>query len=284
VARAAEEAGFAGLAVMDHLIQIPQVGRAWEPLPEAYTTLGFLAGTTDRLELGTLVTPVTFRSAPLVAKIVATLDVLSGGRAFCGLGAGWYDREHAAYDLAFPSARERLDQLERAIGTLRAMWGPGTKPHGGLPETTAYPRPQHEISIIVGGGGERRTLDIAARLADGCNVPSTLPVLDRKLAVFRAHCERAGRDPDQVKVTVLDRPVIGRDHDEVAGLVERLRGRQHAAVYASAHHAGTVADQVGFYRLLADRGVSTVFVALPNLTGADEIERMRPVLDAFPSS
>jgi len=226
VARAAEEAGFAGLAVMDHLLQIPQVGRAWEPLPEAFTTLGFLAGVTERLELGALVTPVTFRSAPLVAKIIATLDVLSGGRAFCGIGAGWYEREHAAYDLAFPSAGERLDQLEQAIGTLRALWGPGTKPYGGLPETTAYPRPQHDVPIIVGGGGERRTLEIAARLADGCNLPSTLAVLDRKIEVLRGHCARAGRDLAEVRITVLDLPVIGRDRDEVARMVERLRGRQ----------------------------------------------------------
>jgi alkanesulfonate monooxygenase SsuD/methylene tetrahydromethanopterin reductase-like flavin-dependent oxidoreductase (luciferase family)/predicted kinase len=281
IARAAEEAGFSGLAVMDHLLQIPQVGRAWEPLPEAFTTLGFLAGVTDQLELGALVTPVTFRSAPLVAKIVATLDVLSGGRAFCGLGAGWYDREHAAYDLAFPPPRERLDRLEQTIGVLRAMWGAGTKPYAGLPETTAYPRPQHDVRILVGGNGERRTLEIAARLADGCNLPSALPVLERKVEVLRAHCLRAGRDPAELTITVLDLPVIGRDPDEVARLVERLRGRQTAAAYASAHHAGTIEDHIGRYRLLAERGVQTVFVALPDLSGPDEIERMQPVVEAF---
>lgn len=281
VARAAEESGLAGLAVMDHLLQIPQVGRAWDPLPEAFMTLGFLAGVTDRLKLGALVTPVTFRSAPLVAKIVATLDVLSGGRAFCGLGAGWYEREHAAFDLPFPPPRERLDQLEQAIGTIRAMWGPGTKPYAGLPETTAYPRPQHEVPIIVGGSGERRTLEIAARLADGCNLPSALPVLDRKIEVLRAHCARAGRDPAEVMITVLDVAVVGRDHDEVHGLVERLRGRRPAAAYASTHQAGTVGDMVGRYRLLADRGVSNVFVALPDLAGPAEVTRLQPVVAAF---
>lgn len=283
IARTAEETGFAGLAVMDHLLQIPQVGRVWEPLPEAYTTLGFLAGVTERLELGALVTPVTFRSAPLVAKIIATLDVLSGGRAFCGLGAGWFEREHAAYDVTFPPPGARLERLEQAIGTLRAMWGPGTKSYGRLPETTAYPRPQHDVSIIVGGGGERRTLEIAARLADGCNVPSALPVLDRKLEVLRAHCARLGRDPGELMITVLDLPVIGRDRDDVAGLVERLRGRRPAAAYATAHHAGIVDDHVGRYRLLAERGVSTVFVAFPDLAGPAEVERMRPIVDAFSS-
>ena len=145
-----------------------------------------------------------------------------------------------------------------------------------LPETTAYPRPQHDVPIIVGGSGERRTLEIAARLADGCNLPSALPVLEHKLEVLRAHCARAGRDPGEVMITVLDLPVIGRDRDEVAALVERLRGRRPAAAYASAHHAGTVDDHIGRYRLLAERGVTTVFVGLPDLSGPDEVERMQP--------
>lgn len=281
VAREAERLGFAGIAVMDHLLQIPQVGRAWDPMPEACTTLGYLAGVTERLELGTLVTPVTFRSAPLHAKAVATLDVLSGGRAFCGIGAGWYAREHAAYDLPFPPAKERLDRLERAIGVLRASWGAGTKPYADLPETTAYPRPLHDVQVIVGGGGERRTLEIAARLGDACNLPSALPVLDHKLAVLRTHCAAVGRDPAEVAVTVLDLPVLGRDRTEVATLVERHRGRQSATAYAAAHHAGTVDDHVGRYRLLADRGVSTVFLALPDLVGPAGLETFGEVVETF---
>ncbi len=282
VARAAEEVGFSSLAVMDHLIQIPQVGRAWDPLPEAYVTLGYLAGVTDRIGLGALVTPVTFRSIPLLAKMIGTLDTVSGGRAFCGIGAGWQEREHAAYDLPFPSAGARLDALEEGIGTLRAFWGPGTKAHGRLPETTAYPRPlQGQVPVIVGGGGERRTLDIAARLGDGCNVPSTVPALDRKIDVLRAHCARAGRDPRDVAITVLDVPIVGGTPDQVAALVERHRGRQQAQVYARAHSAGTVADHVRRYRELGDRGVSTVFVSFPDLTGAGEVERFSPVVEAF---
>src|SRR5262249_26168695 len=130
------------------------------------------------LRLGTLVTPVTFRAPGVLAKTVATLDVLSGGRAFCGIGAGWWDREHAAFGLPFPPAAERLDRLEDAIGTLRALWRAGTKTYQGervsLPETTCYPRPAGEVPVLVGGSGERRTLRIAARLADGCNLPSAL--------------------------------------------------------------------------------------------------------------
>ena len=285
VARAAAEAGLQGIALMDHLIQIPQVGRAWEPIPEPWVTLGMLAGLEPGLRLGTLVTPVTFRAPGILAKTVATLDALSGGRSFCGIGAGWWAREHAGFGLPFPPARARLDELESAIETLRALWQPGTREYRServwLPETTCYPRPVSPIPVIVGGGGEKRTLAIAARLGDGCNLPSDLGTLDRKLAVFREHCVAAGRDPAQAEVTVLDIPVIGRDREDAASIVERLRGRTTAAAFARSHHAGTADDHIGRYRLLADRGVKTVFVSLPDLTGPEDVLRLAPVAAAF---
>ncbi len=285
VAAAASEAGFAGLALMDHLIQIPQVGRAWEPIPEPWVTLGLLAGLDTGLRLGTLVSPVTYRPAGVLAKTAATLDVLSGGRAFCGLGAGWWDREHAGFGLPFPPAGQRLDQLERTIETMRALWQPGTKAYHGerveLPETTCYPRPTGDIPIIVGGSGERRTLRIAARLGDGCNLPSDPATLDRKLAVLREHCAQAGRDPASLQVTVLDIPVVGTDREHAASLVERLRGRTAAAAFAARHHAGPPRDHIDRYRLLAQRGVDAVFVALPDLAGPEEVLRLAPVTAAF---
>ena len=220
--------GFAGLALMDHLIQIPQVDRAWEPIPEPWVTLGLLAGLDTRLRLGTLVSPVTFRAPGIIAKTVATLDALSNGRAFCGLGAGWWLREHQAYGLDFPGDRARLDQLQVCIETLRALWAPGTKAFHGryvqLPETTCYPRPVGDVPIIVGGSGERRTLRIVAEQADGCNLPSD-QTCRSKIDILHRHCAEVGRDPDEVEVTVLDLPIIGTDREDVAIRVERLRGR-----------------------------------------------------------
>jgi alkanesulfonate monooxygenase SsuD/methylene tetrahydromethanopterin reductase-like flavin-dependent oxidoreductase (luciferase family) len=135
-----------------------------------------------------------------------------------------------------------------------------------------------QIPIIVGGSGEKRTLRIAARLGDGCNLPSDLATLDRKLPVLRQHCAEAGRD---IEITVLDIPVIGRDRGHAASIVEQLRGRVSATAFARQHHAGTADDHIGRYRLLAERGVTTVFVALPDLARPDDVLRLAPVTEAF---
>ena len=137
------------------------------------------------------------------------------------------------------------------------------------------------IPVIVGGGGEKRTLAIAARLGDGCNLPSDFSTLDRKLAILRQHCLQAGRDPAQVEVTVLDIPVIGRDREDAASIVENLRGRTTAAAFAQRHHAGTADEHIGRYRLLADRGVKTVFVSLPHLTDPEDVLCLSPLAAAF---
>ncbi len=284
LATAADQIGFDGIALMDHLIQVPQVGRAWDPIPEPWVTLGLLAGLDTRLRLGSLVSPVTFHSPGVLAKTVATLDVLSGGRAFCGLGAGWWEREHEAYGIAFPPVRERLDRLEVTIETMRALWAPGTKGYEGrrvgLPETTCYPRPVRSIPLIVGGSGERRTLKIAAELADGCNVGSHLATLGHKIEVMRRHCLAADRDPAEVEITVLDIPVVGQDRDDTAARVERLRGRTPAAAFADRHHAGGVESHIRRYGELADLGVRTVFLALPDLAGPDDLARCSPLVTA----
>lgn len=280
VARAADEAGFAGLALMDHLIQVPQVGRAWDPIPEPWVTLGAIAGLGTGLELGTLCTPVTFRPAGVTAKAAATLSALTGGRAFVGIGAGWFAREHAAYGVEFPPARERLDELARAVMTMKALWAAGTKAydaHGvSLPETTCYPRPAAGIPVVVGGSGERRTLRIAAAHADACNLRTTdEDELRRLVGVFHAHCDDLGRDRSEVAVTVLDLPVVGADRDDVWARVERLRGRTPAATYAARTHAATVAGHRDRWARLAGLGVETVFVATPDLAGPEDVLALR---------
>ena len=171
IATTADQVGFAGIAVMDHLIQIPQVGRAWEPIPEPWVTLGLLAGLDTSLRLGTLVSPVTLRPAGVIAKTAATLDALSGGRAFCGLGAGWWEHEHAAYGIGFPPARERLDRLEATIETVRALWATGTKPYAGprvnLPRRPATRGPSDRCRsswAAVANSARSRSLPAGRRL------------------------------------------------------------------------------------------------------------------------
>ncbi|WP_404386847.1 LLM class flavin-dependent oxidoreductase [Knoellia locipacati] len=278
IALAADEAGFAGIALMDHLIQIPQVGRAWEPIPEPWVTLGALAALPTDLRLGTLCTPATYRPAGIIAKSAATLDALSGGRAFCGLGAGWWEQEHAAFGVPFPDTAGRLDGLEVAAETLRALWAPGTKAYKGarvaLPETTCYPRPVGTLPLIIGGGGEQRTLRIAARWGDACNVQGDLDVVTHKTGILRRHCDEVGRPHHEVEVTVLDVAIVGSDRDDTWTRVERLRGRTQAAPYAARHHAAEVAAHRERHDRLFEAGVGTVFLALPDLAGAHDVERI----------
>ena len=191
---------------MDHVLQIPQVGREWEDMLESHTTLGYLAGVTERIRLGTLVTGITYRNIAHLAKIVATLDVLSGGRAMCGIGAAWFEREHRLYGWEFPPLRERFDRLEDALELLPLMWGPGAPRFEGrtttVEEATCYPRPlQERVPILVGGSGERRTLRLVARHADACNLFGDPDTVRRKVAVLHEHCAAEGRDPAVVEVT-----------------------------------------------------------------------------------
>jgi alkanesulfonate monooxygenase SsuD/methylene tetrahydromethanopterin reductase-like flavin-dependent oxidoreductase (luciferase family)/predicted kinase len=280
VALRAAEVGFTGLSLMGHLVQIPQVGRAWDPIPEPWVTLGHLAALDTDLRLGTLVSPVTFHHAGLLAKQAATLDVISGGRAFCGVGAGWFEREHAAYAIPFPTARQRLDRLETTIETMRALWATGTKPYAGqrvsLPETTLYPRPVGDLPVVVGGAGAR-TLQIAGALGDAANVSADEELLPGRITAVRRAAEEAGREPDAVAITVLDVAVIGSSREDTARRVERLRGRTAAATYATRHHAGEPAAHADRYARLREAGVEAMFLALPDLAGPDDLDRCAPL-------
>jgi F420-dependent oxidoreductase-like protein len=290
VAVAAEQAGFSSIWVMDHFRQIPMFGSAWLDMLESYTTLAYLAGITERARLGTLVTGITYRNVAHLGKIVATLDVLSGGRATCGLGVGWFEAEHRAYGWPFPTLDERYALLEDALQFLPVQWGKGTPGFVGrvlrVPEALCYPRPlQAHIPMLVGGNGERRTLRLAARFADACNIIGDVDVVARKVAVLHAHCDAVGRDRDSVEVTQLSTTIVGRDASEVTAIVERLRpGRWSAERYASTANAGTVADQIGRFRSLADAGVRCAIVSFPDLGDGAPIERFAAVVDAFSSA
>lgn len=209
--RAAEEAGVANLSVMDHYLQLPMLGSAYEPMLEGYTTLGFLAANTETVDLQVLVTGVTYRHPGLLAKIVSTLDVLSGGRAVLGIGAAWYEQEHEALGVPFPALAERFERLEETLQIVRQMWSEGTGSYVGqhyrLAETINSPQPLRTPPIMVGGQGERKTLRLVAKYADACNLfanPDAGPdAFKKKLDVLREHCEREGTDYDRIRKTIL---------------------------------------------------------------------------------
>ena len=289
VAALAEAAGFDGIYVMDHFRQIPQVGRPWEDFLESYTTLAYLAACTERARLGTLVTGVTYRNVAHLGKIIATLDVLSGGRAVCGLGLAWHAEEHAAYGWEFPPTAERYALLEDALRLLPLMWGPGSPSYQGrrtnVAEAMCYPRPlQAHVPVIVGGGGERRTLRLAARYADAANVFGDLAAVVHKANVLRAHCEKEGRDPLAVELTHLSSVLVGADDAHVGELVQKLGARRgDGARRAAAFRAGTVTDHVGRFRELVDAGVREVMVRLPDPLDEPALEQMARVIAAFRS-
>ena len=209
-ARAAEEGGCSTFTLMDHYFQMEQLSRSEDPMLEGYTSLGFLAGHTQSMTLGLLVTGVTYRHPGLLAKIVTTLDVLSGGRAQLGLGAAWYEREHRALGVPFPPISERFERLEETLQICRQMWSDNDGPYEGrhyqLAETICSPRPiqQPAPKILVGGSGERKTLRLVARYADACNLYAPEPAfVARKLEVLTRHCEEEGRDPSEIQKTII---------------------------------------------------------------------------------
>ncbi|MEM7287132.1 MAG: TIGR03560 family F420-dependent LLM class oxidoreductase [Actinomycetota bacterium] len=287
IAAEAEEAGFSSLWVMDHFIQIPQVGREWEPMLESHTTLGYLAARTSTLRLGTLVTGITYRNVAHLAKIVATLDVLSEGRAACGIGAAWFEREHIAYCYAFPGLDERYELLEDALELLPLMWGSGTPSYDGrrisTPEAICYPRPlQERIPILVGGSGEARTLRLVARHADACNLFGDPATVRRKVEILHAHCDAEDRDPEAVTVTHLSTALTAPTRAELDVKVERLgAGRASPEDVARATNAGSTEDQIGRYRDLADAGVQEAVVSLADVGEPGSVLDFAPVIETF---
>jgi F420-dependent oxidoreductase-like protein len=210
VANAAEEVGIDELTLMDHWFQMEAFAPPTEPMLEGYTSLGYLAAHTSAITLGLLVTGVTYRHPGLLAKIVATLDVLSGGRARLGIGAAWYQREHEGLGVPYPPVAERFERLEETLQICLQMWsddnGSFTGRHYQLAETICEPRPirRPHPPVLIGGSGERKTLRLVARYADACNLfASNPPEVAHKLDVLRRHCDSEDRGYDDITKTIL---------------------------------------------------------------------------------
>lgn len=287
IAVAAEDTGFDSLWVMDHFMQIPQVGPEWWDLPEAYTTLAFLAGHTRRIKLGTLVTGVGYRNPGLLGKMIATLDVLSAGRAAAGLGAGWFERETRAYGWRVPTTKERLDRLEDILQFLPLLWGPGAPSFEGktfsAAEAICYPRPlQERIPILVGGGGEKRTLRLVAQYADAANFMGDAATVAHKRSVLEKHCADVGRDPAEIAITFLSPMLLAADQSELERRLAELRPNNMSAdQFANVVNAGLVEDQIGRLRSLGAAGVDTVMISPVGMADAATVTRYGPVIEAF---
>ena len=259
VGAAADEVGLDNLSVMDHYFQLEFMGRAEDPMLEAYTTLGFLAAATRDVELQVVMTGVTHRYPGLLAKIVATLDVLSGGRAALGIGAAWYEREHLAMGVPFPPVSERFERLEETLQIVRQMWsdddGPYEGAHYRLAETICSPKPLRtpRPPIMIGGGGEKKTLRLVAQYADACNLfaspdQGTAPIA-AKLDVLREHCDRLGTDYDAIAKTVLYSAHVGVDG---SGVEEMLAHSEELAALGvtETHLMPHTGDPAAFIRML----------------------------------
>ncbi len=288
-ARLAEEVGVDAVWLMDHLVQIPQVGRRWDPILEPTTTLAAISTVTRSLGLGVLVSPVTFHEPATLAKRLTTLDVVSGGRVSAGLGLGWFEAEHDGAGLRFGPPAARRQRLRDMIGALRALWGPGSKPFEStsfsLPDTTSYPRPvRGSMPIVVGGNGSR-TLRIAAELADGANLTAKTADLPERIAVFERHLADLGVERRDRTVSHLSTVLAADDAGRLDHALDRITPpRRSRATIAAAVNAATTDQHVARLQHLHSIGVDEVMLAVADLGEPGSIERLGAVVAAYRAS
>jgi F420-dependent oxidoreductase-like protein len=230
MARAVEEAGFDSIWTMDHLLQLDMLGPVDSPMVEAYTTLAFMAAHTNRVTLGTLVTGPMYRHPGMLIKQITSLDVLSGGRAVLGIGASWYEREHLGFGIPFPDQNERFERLEEILQIAHRMWSGDRSPFVGhhykldepvnMPAALSKPRPK----ILIGGGGEQKTLRFVAKYGDACNIyVDSLANVKHKLEVLRERCDEIGRPFDEIERTAIVPNIeLGEQGEHVSSYVEQL--------------------------------------------------------------
>jgi F420-dependent oxidoreductase-like protein len=280
MATAAEDSGYDSVWVMDHFYQLPPMGGPTQPMLDSYTLLGALAARTSRVRLATMVTGVTYRNPAHLAKIVTTLDVISAGRAILGLGAAWYDVEHEGLGFDFPPAGERLDRLEEALQICRAMFREEAPSFDGtyyrIHEARNVPPPVQPggPKILVGGGGEKRTLRLVARYADMCNFFGDADTFRHKVDVLRSHCATVGRDPSEVTVSRLSTLVLTANAEETASTNDFLR---QVGADPSGSDIGTADELVARVEELAAAGVEYFIFNIPTGT-ADTVREVGKIL------
>ena len=264
IGRRAEEAGFDSLWVMDHFFQIGGLGQPEEPMLEGYTALGFIAGQTSRIKLGTMVTGVTYRHPGVLVKTVTTLDVLSGGRAYLGIGAAWNEREHVGLGVPFPPLKERFERLEETLQIALQMWSGEAGEYNGKhyqlkeainsPQALTRPHPP----ILIGGGGEQKTLRLVAQYGDACNLFARIGdgMMQHKLEVLRGHCEDLGRPYEEIEKTSLSQLIITRD------------GRE-----------GSMSPQqaIDYFGQLAEMGIDQAIFGMRNVSEPDAFEAIAEI-------
>jgi F420-dependent oxidoreductase-like protein len=279
----AEDSGFDSFWVMDHFHQIQFVGRSEEPMLEGWTVISMLAAITTKIKLGTLVTGVIYRYPSVLAKVAATLDVLSKGRLFMGIGAGWNEQESLAYGISFPSTQERMLMLEEAIQVIRKMWTeePNASFNGKYYQIrNAYcnPKPIQKPSppILVGGSGERKTLKIVAKYADACNLFGSPETVRKKLNILKEHCKSVGRDYNSILKTKLGAVIVDDNYDMAKNRVRQtLRGIpeeqiKEFVIYGTPEDVSRQIDifeQVGIQYLIVDLEPHRELEALDTFAG-----------------
>ncbi len=275
IAEHAERAGFYSFWVMDHFFQIRNVGPAENEMLEGWSALAFAAGHTNRIKLGTMVTGVTYRYPALLVKTATTLDVLSHGRAYFGIGAAWNEEEHAGLGVPFPPTAERFERLEETLQIAHQMWSGEAKPYEGkhyqLARTLNSPQPVQKPHppILIGGTGEKKTLRFVAQYADACNLFARLgkEELKRKLGILQDHCQTVGRPYEQIEKTTLDVMHITRDSKD-----------------------GTMspAAAIDYFADLASQGIDQAIFSMPNVTDLDVFDILAteiiPVVDKIQTS
>jgi alkanesulfonate monooxygenase len=261
-ARLAEDVGVTKLSVMDHVWQIGHIGPKEHEMLEAYTTLGYLAAVTEKVELLAWVTAAVYREPGLLAKEVTTLDVLSRGRAWLGIGAAWNEAESRGLGLPFPPTAERFERLEETLQICLQMWSDSDEPYAGRhyrlgrtlnsPQSVQRPHPP----ILIGGGGEKKTLRMVAQYADACNLFDT-PELPRKFDILREHCKSLGRDYDEIAKTVMCPVDPGPDGEHVDAVLAHLKDLAGLGV-THVHSRGLDGSRPDWLEVLGERVIPEI--------------------------